>query len=191
MARPALSIIQPPVADIRLPVCPDLPEHQGDGLRPEHEADQRAEDLVSNVGVQTSWCRDIHGPGETQQQPAPIHLSISRWNPNKPLWRTWGRKLARTLEMTLEFLWENVSRICNSQNTLNWLLSSSWGSEAPPVLVEKTISESFHQPDCITKFWYQVIVKLWMKIGSTVKLTEFTTNCSFLDVVLFYNVSSV
>ena len=44
----------PPVADIRLPVCPHLPEHQRDRLRPEHEAHQRAEDLVSNVGVQAS-----------------------------------------------------------------------------------------------------------------------------------------
>ena len=51
--QPAQRIIQPPVADFRLPVRPDLSEHQRDGLRPEYEAHQRAKDLVSHVGVQT------------------------------------------------------------------------------------------------------------------------------------------
>ena len=44
----------PPVADIRLPVRPDMSEYPRDRLRPEHEAHQRTEDLVSHVGVQTS-----------------------------------------------------------------------------------------------------------------------------------------
>ena len=56
----------PPVADIRLPVRPDLPEHQRDGLRPEHETHQRQEDLVRHVGVQAPGRGDLHCAGQAK-----------------------------------------------------------------------------------------------------------------------------
>ena len=57
--------IQPPL-DFRLLVRTDLSEYPGDRFRPEHEAYQREEDLVCNVGVQTPGRGHLHCPGQTQ-----------------------------------------------------------------------------------------------------------------------------